>query len=88
MELLSIGSVVIAYSKAIDFDSKRKLADYVLASEITLRGNLVEPALCVQLAMNCYYQCWKMLRPSWPLYKELSTRLPNIISSAYAALTT
>jgi hypothetical protein len=86
MDLLSIGSVVLAYSKAMDFDSKRRLADYVLASEITLRGHLTEPVLCVELAMSCYHQCWKILRPAWPLYKELSIRLPSIIDSAHSAL--
>lgn len=85
-DLMSVGSVVLAYSRAFDFDSKRRLADYVLASEVLFKGNITQPKLCVGLAMDCYRQCWTILRPSWPLYKELSLRLPNIIDGAHALI--
>jgi hypothetical protein len=86
-ELVVAGSVVLAFAKAgVDFDSHRRLADGVLASEVAFKGWLAEPDLCVELARRSYATCYRLLGGSWELYVELADRLPDIIEASRDAL--
>lgn len=85
--LVSNGSVVLAFAEAgLDFDSHRRLADGVLASEVAFQGWLAEPELCVSLARRSYLTCYRLLGNSWELYVELADRLPDIILASRDAL--
>jgi hypothetical protein len=77
--LVVCGSVVLAFSNAVQFDEKRKLADGVLAAEIAFSGWHAQPELCIELARRSYASCWNILKPHWPLYEELADRLPEIV---------
>jgi hypothetical protein len=84
--LVDSGSITLAFAKAgIDFDSHRRLADGVLASEIAFHGWLVEPTLCVDFARRSYSTCFYLLGGSWDCYGELADRLPEIINASREA---
>lgn len=85
-ELVVCGSVVLAFADATDFDSRRRLADGVLAAEIAFVGWHQNPTLCVDLARRSYESCWRLMRPHWPLYEELADRLPEIIAAGRQAI--
>lgn len=86
-DLVVAGSVVLAFSRAgLDFDSHRRLADGVLASEAAFQGWLSEPDLCVDFARRSYLVCYRLLGNRWGLYAELADRLPEIIVSTRDAL--
>lgn len=85
-ELVTAGSVVLAYTRNREFDQHRRLADGVLAAEVAFPGWLKESALCVDLARRSYATCWRMLRGKWMLYDELSDRLGVIIRETQVAI--
>lgn len=81
--LVDSGSITLAFARAgADFDSHRRLADGVLASEIAFQGWLAEPTLCVDFARRSYSTCFRLLGGSWGCYGELADRLPEIIGAA------
>lgn len=84
-EVLHVGSIVLAFHGARDFEAHRRLADGVLASEIAFQGWLAEPSLCVQLAQRSYNACFRLLNGAWACYGELSDRLPEIIVASREA---
>jgi len=85
-DLVVCGSIVLAFSNAVEFDQRRRLADGVLAAEVAFVGWHEQPDLCVDLARQCYAPCWRTLRPHWPLYEELADRLPEIIALSRQAI--
>ena len=85
-EIVNAESIVLQYAQAgVCFNSHKRLADGILASEIAFKGCLAEPELCISIARRSYATCFRLLGGAWACYAELAGRLPEIVVASREA---
>jgi len=90
-EDLSNESIVVAYSAARssgDFVSYQRLGDWVLFVDIAMPGSMGNQRDLIEVVGRLSYSaCYRLVNRQWPVFDELSDRLPVLADAARTLLT-
>lgn len=81
---MSNESIVLAYANAIetgDFCLFKRCADWILWAGVHVPTNFESFELASNIGMKSYASCDRIMMHKWPVFKQLSSQLPEIIGN-------